>query len=242
EGPPKPNQLLINEHTRDGLALLREVLIEEHRQATNSTDGLLIGLQLTHSGRYSQPNVKGRAEPCILYHHPILDRRLGLSTDNPLLTDGEIRAIIESFHNAAWIAQEIGFDFVDVKHCHGYLGHEFLSAHTREGDYGGSFENRTRFVREVVEGVRSSAPGLEIGVRLSAFDMVPFRPVPPRSSPGKPGPGAPESFEELLPYRWGFGVNADNPVEPDLTEAVQFLSLLRDLGVRLVNLSAGSPY
>src|SRR4030095_1190703 len=229
EGPPKPNQLLINEHTRDGLALLREVLIEEHRQATNSTDGLLIGLQLTHSGRYSQPNVKGRAEPRILYHHPILDRRLGLSTDYLLLTDGDIRAIIESFHNAARLAQEIGFDFIDVKHCHGYLGHEFLSAHTREGDYGGSFENRTRFLREVVEGIRSTAPGLEIGVRLSAFDMVPFRSAPELSSAGKPGPGIPEDYEQLLPYRWGFGVKPSNPVELDLTDAVRFLSVLREL-------------
>lgn len=242
EGRANPNQLLINEHTRDDLAHLREALVEDHLQAAGSTDGLLIGLQLTHSGRYSQPNVKGRPEPRILFRHPLLDKRVGLNPDHPLLSDGDIRRIIESFHHAARIAQDIGFDFIDVKHCHGYLGHEFLSAHTREGDYGGSFENRTRFLREVVEGVRSSAPGLQIGVRLSAFDIVPFRPDPIHSSPGKPGPGVPETFEELLPYRWGFGVNAENPIEPDLTEAVRFLSLLRELGVRMVNISAGSPY
>lgn len=242
EGRANPNQLLINEHTSNDLGRLREALIDEHRQAAGSSDGLLIGLQLTHSGRYSQPNVKGRPEPRILYHHPFLDKRLGLNPEYPLLTDGEIRQIIEAFHRAARIAQEIGFDFVDVKHCHGYLGHEFLSAHTRDGDYGGSFENRTRFLKEVVEGVRSTSPGLEIGVRLSAFDMVPFRPDPERSSAGKPGPGVPESFEGLLPYRWGFGVNMENPVERDLTEAVRFLSLLRELGIRLVNISAGSPY
>jgi len=242
EGRANPNQLLINEHTRDGLAQLREALIDEHRQAAGSTDGLLIGLQLTHSGRYSRPNVKGRPEPRILYHHPFLDKRIGLNADYPLLTDSDIREIIESFHRAARIADEIGFDFVDVKHCHGYLGHEFLSSYTREGKYGGSFANRTRFLREVVEGIRSTAPGLKIGVRLSAFDMVPFRPDPERSSPGKPGPGVPESFEEFLTYRWGFGVNVGNPVEPDLTEAVRFLSLLRELGIRLVNVSAGSPY
>jgi 2,4-dienoyl-CoA reductase-like NADH-dependent reductase (Old Yellow Enzyme family) len=46
----------------------------------------------------------------------------------------------------------------------------------------------------------------------------------------------------MLPYRWGFGVNAENPIEPDLTEAARFLSLLRELGIRLVNISAGSPY
>ena len=95
-----------------------------------------------------------------------------------MLTDAEVEAIIENFHRAAVMAQKIGFDFVDIKHCHGYLGHEFLSAHTREGRYGGSFENRTRFLREVVEGIRSLAPGLGIAVRLSAFDSVPFQPDP----------------------------------------------------------------
>jgi len=242
EGRANPNQLLINDHTRDDLARLRETLIHEHRQAVGSTDGLLVGLQLTHSGRYCRPNAKGRPEPRILYHHPFLDKRVGLNEHSPVLTDGEIREIIEAFHRAARTAREIGFDFVDVKHCHGYLGHEFLSAHTRDGDYGGGFEGRTRFLREVVEGVHATAPGLEIGVRLSAFDLVPFRPDPARSSPGKPGPGVPEAFEDLLPYRWGFGVNANNPVEPDLTEAVRFLSLLRELGIRLVNITAGSPY
>src|SRR4029077_248089 len=51
-----------------------------------------------------------------------------------------------------------------------------------------------------------------------------------------------ESFEELLPYRWGFGVNQANPLDSDLTEPVRFLSLLGELGLRLVNITAGSPY
>ena len=131
---------------------------------------------------------------------------------------------------------------MDVKHCHGYLGHEFLSAHTRGGDYGGSFANRTRFLREVVEGIRSVAPGLQIGVRLSAFDTVPFSADPVESSNGKIGVGVPESYEDRLPYVWGFGVDAEHPEQPDLTEARQFLSLLRDLDIRLVNISGGSPY
>jgi NADPH2 dehydrogenase len=242
DGRANPNQLLLNEQTQDELARLRDLLIDEHKQATGSTDGLCIGLQLTHSGRYSRPNTKQRAEPQILYHHPILDKRLGLAKDFSLLTDGEIRGIIEDFHKAARQAQQMGFDFVDVKHCHGYLGHEFLSAHTREGDYGGSFENRTRFLREIVEGIRAVAPGLEIGVRLSAFDLIPFHPDPALSKPGQPGPGVPELSEELLPYRWGFGVSPENPVEFDLTEPIRFLSLLRELNIRLVNLTAGSPY
>jgi NADPH2 dehydrogenase len=242
DGRANPNQLVINEGTRDGLARLRDVLIGEHRQATGSDAGLMIGLQLTHSGRYSRPNAKDRPEPRILYRHPVLDRRLGLAPDHPLLTDDDIRGIIEDFHRAARLAREIGFDFVDIKHCHGYLGHEFLSAHTRDGNYGGSFENRTRFLREIVEGVRTVAPGLLIGVRLSAFDMVPFCPDPALSKPGQPGPGIPDFSPDLLPYRWGFGVNFDNPVEYDLTEPARFLSLLRERDVRLLNLTAGSPY
>jgi NADPH2 dehydrogenase len=241
-GRANPNQLVAAEHTRKGLATLREVLIEEHRRTTGSDEALLIGLQLTHSGRFCRPNAHNKAEPRILYHHPVLDRRLGLTRDYPVLTDGEIGAIIEDFHRAAKMAEELGFDFVDVKHCHGYLGHEFLSAHTREGKYGGSFENRTRFLREVVQGIRSMAPGLHIGVRFSAFDSVPFRPDPSLSVGGKLGPGIPESQENLIPYRWGFGVKQNEPTQIDLTETIQFLSLLEELGIRLVNITAGSPY
>jgi NADPH2 dehydrogenase len=242
EGRANPNQLLIAEHTRKGLAQLRVVLIEEHKKVAGSDQGLLIGLQLTHSGRYCRPNADGRPAPRILYRHPILDRRLNLPADYPVLSDGEVRGIIEDFHRGARVAWELGFDFVDVKHCHGYLGHEFLGGHTREGNYGGSFANRTQFLREVVEGIRAIAPGLKIGVRLSALDTIPFRPDPAKSAPGKPGPGIPEEYEQLIPYRWGFGVNEQNPAEPDLAEGVQFLGMLEELQISLVNITAGSPY
>jgi NADPH2 dehydrogenase len=241
-GRANPNQLVIAKHTLAGFAGMRRVLIEEHRRTTGSDEGLFTGLQLTHSGRYCRPNVHNKPEPRILYHHPILDRRLGLPNHFPVLTDGEIGAIIEDFHRAAKMAQESGFNFVDIKHCHGYLGHEFLSAHTREGKYGGSFENRTRFLREVVQGIRENSPGMHIGVRLSAFDSLPFRPDPSQSANGKPGPGIPESQEHLIPYYWGFGVNQSDPTKIDLTETIQFLSLLEELDIRLVNITAGSPY
>src|SRR5437879_8626067 len=211
-------------------------------RTTGSDEGLFIGLQLTHSGRYCRPNTHDRPEPRILYHHPILDRRLGLPRDYPILTDGEIGSIVENFHRAAKMTDELGFDFVDVKHCHGYLGHEFLSAHTREGKYGGSFENRTRFLREVVQGIRSVAPGIRVGVRFSAFDSVPFHPDPALSGNGKLGPGIPEIQENLIPYRWGFGVKQSDPTQIDLTETIQVLSLLEELDIRLVNITAGSPY
>jgi 2,4-dienoyl-CoA reductase-like NADH-dependent reductase (Old Yellow Enzyme family) len=159
-----------------------------------------------------------------------------------VLTDEQIDSIVEDFHRAARAACDLGFDFVDIKHCHGYLGHEFLSAHTRPEKYGGSFENRTRFLREVVEGIHSIAPRLQIAVRLSAFDTVPFRPDPETSSPEMKGVGIPEPHEHLIPYRWGFGVNSLHPTEMDLSETKQFLALLEDLKIRLVNLTAGSPY
>lgn len=165
-----------------------------------------------------------------------------MPSDFALLSDADLDAIVEQFKVAAVRAWKLGFDFVDIKHCHGYLAHELLAAHTRRGAYGGSLENRTRFLRQVVQGIRANAPGLHIGVRLSAFDTVPFRHDPEQSSSGKPGPGIPEPFEALLPYRYGFAVNESNPIEADLTETIRFLSVLQDLGIQLVNLTAGSPY
>lgn len=242
DGRANPNQLLMSADNKAGLAQLRQTLIDAHREVCDDTGDLLIGLQLTHSGRFSRPNEKTRPEPRILFHHPILDARVGVDDTYPVLSDGEIREIIDDFVRAAQVARDLGYDFVDIKHCHGYLGHEFLSARTRAGDYGGSFENRTRFLREVVEGIRSVAAGVQIGVRLSAFDLVSFRSDPELSSPGKTGPGIPDRYENWLPYRWGFGVNENDPEQYDLTEPRRFLSLLRDLEIKLVNISAGSPY
>ena len=242
DGRANPNQLLLTKDTQRETASLKDALIAAHTEACGTADDLLVGLQLTHSGRFSRPNEKTKAEPRILYHHPFLDRRVGIDETFPVLGDNEIGYIIDDYVSAAMLAEQIGFEFVDVKHCHGYLGHEFLSAHTREGDFGGSFENRTRFLRAVVAGIRAFAPRLQIVVRVSAFDLVPFRADPDQSRPGKTGPGIPEAYDALLPYTWGFGVNAENPEEYDLTEPIRFLSLLKDLGIRLVNISGGSPY
>src|SRR6202162_5871517 len=65
DGRANPNQLVIAPHTERGLAHLREVLIEEHRSVAGSDHGLLIGLQLTHSGRYSRPGADTRPAPRI---------------------------------------------------------------------------------------------------------------------------------------------------------------------------------
>ena len=239
EGRANPNQLIINEANRDALAALHDELVEAHRERFGAVDDLLVGFQLTHSGRFCKPFDKTKPEPRILYRHPLLDGKFGLGPDYPVLTDDEIRRIIDAYIVAARVAESCGARFVDLKHCHGYLGHEFLSAHTRPGPYGGSFENRTRFLREIVAGVRAQTK-LAIGVRLSLFDFVPFRPDPDKSEGSKLGPGVPEEFE--APYEAAFGADASDPTTYDLGPGEEFLRALESLDIRMVNLSAGSPY
>jgi NADPH2 dehydrogenase len=236
DGRANPNQLIIQPHTLAGLENLRSSLINAHVEAVGSPEGLLIGLQLTHSGRFARPNDKKRLEPRILYHHPLLDKMFNVPPEHPVWTDDEIDDLIADFVIAASRARELGFDFVDIKHCHGYLGHEFLSSRLREGRYGGSFENRTRFLREITAGIRRDAPDLRIGVRVSIFDFVPFR-------AGEDGVGEPLFYQnEAGRYPYAFGGDPDNPLMIDQKEPVQFLELLESLGIELVNLSVASPY
>ncbi len=234
EARANPDQLLLNERTAPALGELRREVVEAHETRFGQSRDFVIGLQLTHSGRFSRPREKARLEPIIAYHHPILDARFPPSASVTPVRDAEVGRIVEAYGRAAHLAEACGFDFVDLKHCHGYLGHEFLSAHHRPGPYGGAFENRTRFLCELVSAVRASAPALEIGVRLSAYDSIPFVPHP------QTGRGVPADSQ--LPYTWGFGVEADNPTRPDLSEAKRLLALLRSLDVRLINITAGSPY
>jgi NADPH2 dehydrogenase len=241
DGRANPRQLIINRENQAGIASLRDALLASHREKFGATDDMVIGFQLTHSGRFCRPHDK-RWESRVAFRHPLLDPKFNVTSDAQILTDDDLKRLVDDYVAAARIAAEIGADFVDIKHCHGYLLHEFLGAHTRPGPYGGSFENRTRLLREIVAGIRAAAPKLGLGVRLSAFDLVPFKPDPVLSQPSKPGPGMPEDFSQCLPYRYGFGLNADNPLEYDLRETKQFLQLLGDLGITLVNLSAGSPY
>jgi 2,4-dienoyl-CoA reductase-like NADH-dependent reductase (Old Yellow Enzyme family) len=236
DGRANPNQIMILDNTMLSIETLLKTLVHEHRSLYGSTDDLLVGLQLTHSGRFARPNEKAKLEPKILYHQPILEKIYGVPADMPVMTDDEVDDLIGYYIRAAKRAQEIGFDFVDIKHCHGYLGHEFLSAFTRPGKYGGSFENRTRFLREIVAGVQSECRGLRLGVRLSAFDTPPFRPDE-------------NNIGRMLDYRdenglypFAFGGDPENPGTPKLDETVAFLRLLEELGVELVNFSLASPY
>lgn len=233
DGRANPNQLMLNEENAPTIATLRETLVQAHVERFGSANDLYIGLQLTHSGRFARPNDKKRLDPKILYAHPILNRKFGLAEDYPLMSDSEIDDLIGDFVAAAQLAWQAGFHFVDVKHCHGYLGHEFLSAVSREGRYGGNFENRTRFLREVVAGIRASVPELQVGVRLSAFDWLPFR-------KGADGVGEAEDLPDGG-YGVAFGGGRDG-TSIDLSETFAFMDVLRELGVRLVCVTAGSPY
>ena len=233
DGRANPHQLVLSETNTADLAALRAELLAGHLERHGSDQDLLVGLQLTHSGRFARPNDKTRLEPRIAYRHPLLDARFGITDDRAVLSDTEVDDLIADMVAAAVRAQRAGFDFVDIKHCHGYLGHEFLSAVTRPGRYGGSFTHRTRFLTEIVSGIRRDAPGLAIGVRLSLFDSFPFQ-------KGPDGTGVPTPWTGSYPY--AFGANPNNALEMDLSEPFAFLALLESLGIRLVCLTAASPY
>jgi 2,4-dienoyl-CoA reductase-like NADH-dependent reductase (Old Yellow Enzyme family) len=231
EGRANPNQLMINDTTLGGLEELRTILVDAHQDSFGSTDDLVVGLQLTHSGRFARPNRKDLLEPRTAYRHPVLDKRFNVDPDSAILSDDELKKLIDDFIASAKLAAKIGFQFVDVKHCHGYLGHELLSGFDRAGEFGGSFENRTKFLRDIVAGIRAEAPSLQIGIRLSVFDYSPFE-------PGPDGTGVPSASGD---YPYAFGGDG-TPEGMNLTEPMDFLKLLQKLNIDLLCTTVGSPY
>src|SRR5688572_21120572 len=176
DGRANPNQTLATPENRAGLAALLHELRDAHRQQFGTLDDLFIGLQLTHSGRFSRPNSK-QLEPRIAYHHPLLDAKFGIDpADRSIVwTDDDLERLIDRYVAAAGVARDVGFQFVDIKACHGYLLHEFLSARARPGRFGGDFEGRTRLLRTIIARVRDAYPDLRAVVRLSAFDVPPYQ-------------------------------------------------------------------
>ncbi len=212
EARANPRQLYLNERNLD--AFRRETdAIREAALKTNGYAPLLI-VQLTHSGRYSKPG--GTPEPIIAYNNPLFELN-GPLPESRIITDEALDRVNEALVNAAALAEKAGFDGADVKCCHRYLNSELLSAFTRQGRYGGSFENRTRLLRESVAGAKQVCGGdFVITTRLNAYDG--------------------------FPYPYGFGVKQDGSLGFDPTEPAALLRALRDLGVPLVNVTMGNPY
>lgn len=234
DGRASPNQLQINTRTQPELAALRQELVAEHRAAfgANADRDLVIGLQLTHSGRFAKPDRSDTPAPLTACVNPVLDARV---KDAPhVFTDDELDRLIDNFVAAAKLASAAGFDFIDMKQCHGYLGHELLGARNRPGKYGGSRENRFRFIRTAIEAIRANVPGLRIGVRLSAIDLTPYR---------KDADGVGEAVPlDPISAQAGFGVVIKDDLDAALEETRALLALLESLGVRWICVTAGSPY
>ena len=231
DGRANPHQLMINRKNLGAFKDLYEEMIAVHEQKFGSSSDILIGLQLTDSGRFAVPDEDRLRKPKILYNHSVLDKKFNIPGDHNVMTDAEIDELVTDFIKAAALAKEAGFQFVDIKHCHGYLGHEFLSAYNRKGKYGGTLENRMRFLTSIVAGIKATS-NIPVAVRLSAFDWIPF-------TKGDQNQGVPEVLDH--PYREAFGGDGKG-TGIDLTEVFEMLGKMEELGIELICITAGSPY
>jgi 2,4-dienoyl-CoA reductase (NADPH2) len=214
DGRSNPRQLMLTDQTEAAFRSLAAETRAAAARAWGAAHEPLLVLQLTHSGRFAKP--EGQPAPMIAHHNPVLDPLHGLAADTPLVTDETLEAIQDDFVNAADMAAAAGFDGVDIKACHGYLVSELLASFTRTGSrFGGPFENRTRFLLEIVRRIRQEVPRLLVTSRLSAADMIPF------------------------PY--GFGMDPDKRTKPSLKETKALVSELSRAGVRMLALSMGIP-
>jgi NADPH2 dehydrogenase len=236
EARANSRQLLINEQTAPDLDRLLRECRQAHRSAFGSDDDLVVGLQLTHSGRYSY------RRPLLAFHDPILDPRTLLDkatgqtvdTGYPLLDDDYLRRLPDRYASAAELAYRVGFQFVDIKQCHRYLLSELLAAKARPGPYGGSLENRTRLAREIFLAIRARVPDLTLATRLNVYDGIPFHKSAVQSE------GVPCAWAAPVQSAWG--TQEDDPFQPDLREPVWWIGEMMRLGVPLVNVSMGNPY
>jgi NADPH2 dehydrogenase len=235
DGRANPQQTMAIDSNRSGLRALWDELQAGHAQLGSDAPPMVAGLQLTHSGRFCRPNDK-RLEPRIAYHHPLLDAKFGIDPQNNSVvwTDDDLERLIDQYVVAAKLAREAGFQFVDVKACHGYLLHEFLSARTRPGKFGGDLAGRARLLLTIIGRIRDEVEDLPVVVRLSAFDTLPYQ--------TSREVGQPMNYQQLLPYGFGFGVSEEDPLQYDLREPIELLKMLHAAGVAAVNLSCGSPY
>ena len=212
EARSNPHQLVLHAGSADEFARL----VDQTRQAARRAFGheLLLVIQLTHSGRYSKP--AGLPRPMIAHHSAVLDPQHNLPPDYPMVTDDYLDRLQDVYVEAARLAARAGFDGVDAKACHRYLVSELLASFTRPGKYGGSLENRSRWLREVIGRILDSVAGLLATTRINVYDAI--------------------------PYPYGFGVDRQDHEVPDLAEPIEVLGQLRGLGIPLANATIGNPY
>ncbi len=213
EGRSGRTQLYIARENLDAYKRLIEKVREAGRKK-NGYEPYLI-LQANHSGRYSNPNNK--PAPLIAYRHPVLERTRPV-TDENIVSDSYLERLEEIFGQAAGLAKEAGFDAVDIKSCHGYLLAELTSAYTRPGRYGGSYENRTRFLKNAIRSaIVHQDPYFTVTARVGIYD----------------------GYE----YPYGFGVREGNGLKPDLAEPIQLVRELKEeMKMAFIGLTMGNPY
>jgi 2,4-dienoyl-CoA reductase-like NADH-dependent reductase (Old Yellow Enzyme family) len=235
EGRANTRQLLIAERHASALADLVARCRRAHRAACGDDSDLLIGLQLTHSGRYSVMGpVRAQADP-IYDARTVVDKKTGRTAgpDDPIIGDDALKRLLDAYSVAAEVAFRVGFDFVDIKQCHRYLLNELLGARLRPGPFGGTFEGRTRFVRQLVARLAAEHPTGLLASRMNVFDGLPYHMGPEKD-------GAPDGY--ALPVRTLWGTREDDPFTPDLAEPIELARILHDLGVTLLNVTIGNPY
>ncbi len=211
EGRANPRQLYIHDGNLDAFKSAVETIKEEGIKA-NGKEPVVI-MQATHSGRYSKPH--GTPAPLIAYNNPIFEGENPIDASR-IVTDDYLDLVKEKLIGGAILAEKAGFDGVDMKCCHRYLNSELLSAFNRPGKYGGSLENRTRLLRESIQGALESCnPDFIVTSRMNVYDGFP------------------------RPY--GFGVGEEG-IDFDPTEPIWVLEQLRDYGVKMLNITMGNPY
>jgi 2,4-dienoyl-CoA reductase (NADPH2) len=214
EGRANPRQLWIHENNVAAFAKMVTDSLSSAHHAFGPSHRPFLVLQLTHSGRYSKPGRGPR--PIIAHHSRYLDPIHSLPPDYPLISDDELERLEDVYVEAARFARKAGFDAVDVKACHRYLVSELHASFTRDGRYGGSFENRSRFFRNVVAKIRDAVPELVVTSRMNVYDAMAW------------------------PY--GFGVDRDDASKPDLAEPIELVRHLAASGAPIVNITIGNPY
>ena len=214
EARANPRQLWLNEKSRDSFAALiertRAVAAEKH----GSDHRPIFVAQLTHSGRYSRP--LGKPEPLAPQPNPYRDAKLSLPPDWPVLTDEYLDRLEDAYVEAARLAFDVGFDAVDIKSCHGYLINDLLACHTRPGKYGGSFENRTRFLLDIIDRIHT-----ELGQDKTVVTRL--------------------GICDATPYPYGWGVDREDCTRADLAEPKKLVALLASRNVPLINVTMGDP-